>query len=156
MLFPKYYSKLFLFNFLLAAATVSLVSVVIYGGTSRIVQKKVNESNIDVLTQTRINVEQTLKTVEQVYIHFVQSPIVSLNIKNALTYRDFVVTNEICEVMKGLQTHSYAITIDNAYLINIDEDWVITSKGLSSFKSKKNTDKIFEYLEKSETFLLGD
>jgi two-component system, response regulator YesN len=132
-----YWKRLLFFGFLLGAIPVILVGWVSYYISSSDIEAKVKESNMHILLQTEMRIEQVLKTLELSAIQYANSPAVINSLNRELTADQF---DTIRDLSKGLY-HLQSLTgITEAHLINLEKDWLLNFRlftRLSEFADKE-------------------
>lgn len=126
MLFlPKYLLRLLCFTLILGALPVIVIGSVSYTIASRDIEQKVRESNLQILHQTQMRVEQVLRSLQLSSIQYVNSPLVLQAMKKPLDSSEF---QEIRDLTSGFNNLQAVTNIDQAYLVNLDEDWVVSMR----------------------------
>ncbi|MEK3720421.1 helix-turn-helix domain-containing protein [Paenibacillus sp. FSL H8-0034] len=120
---PKFLLRLLGFSFILAAMSVISIGLISYYIASGDIEEKVKEGNMQVLLQTQMRVEQVLKTLELTSLQYLNSPLVAESMNKKLTADDFF---EIRDLSKGLYNLQTFTGIREAYLINLQQDWLIS------------------------------
>lgn len=123
-----YWLRLLSFSFILGTIPVALIGMISYHIAGSDIENKVRESNMHILLQTQMRMEQMFRTLEKSVLQFTNTPMVKAAIGEAWTVRDFVKVNEVTTGLVNLQT---SVLINQAYLANMDKGWVV---GLDVFK----------------------
>lgn len=112
------------------------------------IEEKVNESNLQVLHQTQMTVEESLKLIHNYYTLFAYSEEVTNLIDDDLDYQDIESILKIQDSLKGLmKTHTI---IKNAYLVNFNQGWFISNESAGSLDSIVNKEQIFKLVNESK------
>jgi AraC-like DNA-binding protein/sensor histidine kinase YesM len=144
MLFlPKYLLRLLCFTMILGALPVIVIGSVSYTIASRDIEQKVRESNLQILHQTQMRVEQVLRSLQLSSIQYVNSPLVLRAMKQPLDSSEF---QEIRDLTSGFNNLQAVTSIDQAYLVNLDEDWVVSMRSFGKLSDFSIRDRIGTYL----------
>jgi AraC-like DNA-binding protein len=146
--FPRFLVRLITFSVLLSIIPTALLATWLFYRSSDIIQSKVNDSNMLVLKQTELRVEQALTNVHNSFVYFTNSALVGESMQKSLTYRDFQFYDSIMDEIAKVQT--YYLRIGDVSLINFDKDWVISERGIHSFQSMKNKDEVVRYRNRAD------
>lgn len=120
---PKFLLRLLGFSFILAAIPVISIGLISYYIASGDIEEKVKEGNMQVLLQTQMRVEQVLKTLEFTSLQYLNSPLVMESMNKDLSVDDF---SEIRDLSKGLYNLQTFTGIREAYLVNLQKDWLVS------------------------------
>lgn len=143
-----YFRRLIAFCILISIIPVLILGVFSYFRSSNMIKEKVNESNLQVLHQTQMTVEESLKLIHNYYTLLAYSEEVTELIDDNLDYQDIEAILQIQEDLKGLmKTHAI---IKNAYLINFNRGWFISNETAGSLDSIVNKDEIFRLVDESK------
>ncbi|MFD1956654.1 helix-turn-helix domain-containing protein [Paenibacillus thailandensis] len=123
-----YSLRLLWFSFVLATVPVIAIGLISYSIASNDIENKVKESNMLILLQTQMRVEQMLKTLEKSALQFTNSPMVKRALNEKWTTDDFVKVREMSTELTNLQT---SVMIHKAYFANLKQGWVV---GFDVFK----------------------
>ncbi|MBR2564120.1 MAG: helix-turn-helix domain-containing protein [Paenibacillus sp.] len=140
---PKYLLRLLCFTMILGALPVIVIGSVSYTIASRDIEQKVRESNLQILHQTQMRVEQVLRSLQLSSIQYVNSPLVLRAMKKPLDSSEF---QEIRDLTSGFNNLQAVTSIHQAYLINLDEDWVVTMRSFGKLDDFSIRDRIGTYL----------
>lgn len=130
---PSYLGKLMLFSILIGAIPVLLLGSFAYYNSSRTVQEKVNEGNKQLLLQTQMRVEQTLRTIDNSATQLLQSPLVTGSFDKEITKDDFEMVHELYKGISLIQT--YELGIEDVFLLSLSRDWLVSSTGVNEYSS---------------------
>lgn len=136
----KYRHQLIVFGLVLGIIPVMFLGMFSYIRSSRIIQKKVNETNLQLLQQTEMRVEAVLKSIQYYYFVLANSPAITEYLDKSLTYRDYDQVVEIQQRLMGIQAAQDSVR--NALYANFDHGWVINNHGMSSIEEKFNLGKL--------------
>ncbi|MFE5322134.1 helix-turn-helix domain-containing protein [Paenibacillus sp. NPDC056579] len=139
---PKYLLRLLGYSFILAAVPVISIGLISYFIASGDIEDKVKDGNMQVLTQTQMGVEQVLKTLELTSLQFVNSPTVASSLNEDLDYNDFAKLRDLSKGLYNLQTFT---SVREAYLINLNKDWMVSFSMFSKFSTFADHDIISSY-----------
>ncbi|WP_270166118.1 helix-turn-helix domain-containing protein [Paenibacillus sp. SYP-B4298] len=125
--------RTYLWRLLLFSLVIGTLPVILTGGLSyfiaaEAVEEKVSEGNQLILQQTRLQLEQMLKSLEKSTLQFSNSPLVRQALGQQWTEENFV---EVREMTTGLLSLQTSIPVHRAYFANLESQWVV---GLDQFK----------------------
>lgn len=140
-----YFKKVLAFYLLLSTLPVLILGGFSYRRSATIIQEKVNKSNMQILNQTQMTVEENLKHIHNYYTLFAYSQLTLELINKSSEELDFEsitwAQRQLGELMK-IQT-----TIKNAYLINPEMDWFISNESMGTLADKINREQILEMIQ---------
>ncbi|WP_168119516.1 helix-turn-helix domain-containing protein [Paenibacillus sp. HB172176] len=139
----RYLRRLIGFSLLVGLLPIAVLGFFSYSKSSWDIQEKVNEANSQLLQQTQMTVEQTLRMIQHSAIRFANSPLVNTSIDRKLTPEDFRLIDDIQTELAALSVME--METFNSYLINIDNDWSISREGLSTAADAISTEEIESY-----------
>ncbi|MGG4482377.1 helix-turn-helix domain-containing protein [Paenibacillus illinoisensis] len=145
---PKYLLRLLCFTMILGALPVIVIGSVSYSISSRDIEQKVRESNLQILHQTQMRVEQVLRSLQLSSIQYVNSPLVLQAMKKPLDSSEF---QEIRDLTSGFNNLQAVTNIDQAYLVNLDQDWVVSMRSFGKLDDFSIRDRIGSYLTYSNS-----
>lgn len=145
---PKYLLRLLCFTMILGALPVIVIGSVSYSIASRDIEQKVRESNLQILHQTQMRVEQVLRSLQLSSIQYVNSPLVLQAMKKPLDSSEF---QEIRDLTTGFNNLQAVTNIDQAYLVNLDQDWVVSMRSFGKLDDFSIRDRIGSYLTYSNS-----
>lgn len=140
---PKYLLRLLCFTMILGALPVIVIGSVSYTIASRDIEQKVRESNLQILHQTQMRVEQVLRSLQLSSIQYVNSPLVLRAMKQPLNSSEF---QEIRDLTSGFNNLQAVTSIDQAYLVNLEQDWVVSMRSFGKINDFSIRDRIGTYL----------
>ncbi|WP_128103224.1 AraC family transcriptional regulator [Paenibacillus sp. DCT19] len=141
---PKYLLRLLCFTMILGALPVIVIGSVSYTIASQDIEQKVRESNLQILHQTQMRVEQVLRSLQLSSIQYVNSPLVLQAMKQPLDSSEF---QQIRDLTSGFNNLQAVTNIDQAYLVNLDEDWVVSMRSFGKLDDFSIRDRIGSYLK---------
>ncbi|WP_341805099.1 helix-turn-helix domain-containing protein [Paenibacillus turpanensis] len=100
-----------------------------YYQSSKEIQKQVNKSQMQLLTQMNSNVEQTLQTVYHSFNQLVNSTVMSRVISERLTSTDFILYNDLRKEIQN--TQSMYTKIEDIVVVNFEQNWIIKNSGFT-------------------------
>ncbi|OXM87635.1 helix-turn-helix domain-containing protein [Paenibacillus rigui] len=139
---PKYLLRLLGLNFILAAIPVISIGLISYYIASGDIENKVKEGNMQVLLQTQMRVEQSLKTLELTSLQYVNSPLVLSSLTENLSADDFLKLRDLSRGLYNLQTFT---PIREAYLVNLNMDWMMSFSIFSKISTSPDKDLFMSY-----------
>lgn len=140
----RYLKRLFLFSFMLSILPVLLLGAFSYMKSSDMIQSKVTESNVQLLQQIHMLVEQELKTVDNMVIQHANTSLFKDGIRKPFAPRDFLEVEEILRNLWYMKTFEFGI--ENVSLISSAQDWILNNDGLSRLSSNDHADRMQTYL----------
>lgn len=123
----RYHVKLFMLCLLLGAIPVMVLGIFSYMKSSNIIENKVLQGNDQLLHQTQIQLENTLKIVDFSIFQLVNAQPVSDVLQMPIQARDFPLVDKVLETLQRIQI--YELGIRDIQLISIDQNWIISNKG---------------------------
>ncbi|MDQ1912671.1 helix-turn-helix domain-containing protein [Paenibacillus sp. GD4] len=130
---PSYLLKLMLFSILIGTIPVIVLGAFAYYNSTRTVQEKVNEGNKQLLQQTQMRVEQTLRTIDTSATQLLQSPVVTGAFDKDITNHDYEMVHELYKGISQIQT--YELGIKDIFLFSLSKHWIVTSNGVNEYSS---------------------
>lgn len=127
----KYFSRLFWYSVFIVIFPVIVLGGFSYYKSSGIALQKVNEGNAQVTLQTKLRIEQFLKTVDAASLQLVSSPLVNNAMDRELSYKEFQLIQDLREQIQRIQ--SYELGIQDIQLINMSKRWVLENSGVYRF-----------------------
>jgi two-component system response regulator YesN len=141
---PKFLLRLLGFSFILAAIPVISIGLISYYIASGDIEEKVKEGNMQVLLQTQMRVEQVLKTLEFTSLQYLNSPLVMESMNKELSVDDF---SEIRDLSKGLYNLQTFTGIREAYLVNLQKDWLVSFSIFRQFSTFTDHARMASYAQ---------
>jgi two-component system, response regulator YesN len=117
-----YLLRLLSFSLILGTIPTVFIGLFAYYNASQDIENKIYESNLQVLTQTQMRVEQLLKSLEMAAIQYVNSPIVKEAIGSSVEADDFTVVRDLSNGLLNLESSA---VIHQASLINFEREWIV-------------------------------
>jgi two-component system, response regulator YesN len=145
----KYLMRLLKYSLLLGALPTVLIGIFSYYIATRDIEDKVKEGNMQLLSQTQMRVEQTLKSLEMSALQFTNSSLVRSAMNKPLSGEDFVEVREVMTEMFNLQTQAI---INQSYLVNFDHDWAINLNYLGRLKDMEESAVFMGYARNPSGF----
>lgn len=144
----KYLLKLILYSSLLCSIPVIISGYFSYMKASDKIQEKVNEGNKQILTQTEMQVEQILKTVDTTITQFANSPIINNSLQRNLTSEDFILAGELSQRLHLLQASN--LGLNDIYLLNLNKEWGINNNGMFRFNEMERSSTFINYAKENK------
>lgn len=138
----KYLLRLLGFSLLLGALPTIGIGLVSYYAATHDIEQKVNEGNMQLLLQTQMRVEQTLKSLEMSATQLANSSLVQTAMNSKLTGEDFIQVRELTAGLTNLQTTA---VIKQAYLVNFEQDWAVNLGVMKPLGSMENKHEFLAY-----------
>ncbi|HYH04716.1 MAG TPA: hypothetical protein VEC37_16615, partial [Bacillota bacterium] len=123
----KYRHQLIVFGLILGILPVLFLGILSYSTSSTIVQKKVNKTNLQILQQNELRVEEVLKSIQYYYLVLANSSTITKYLNVNLTYRDQDQVKELRQCLMGMQVAQPVLK--NVYYINFSHNWVLVGSG---------------------------
>ncbi|NOU98127.1 AraC family transcriptional regulator [Paenibacillus sp. LMG 31456] len=139
---PKYLYRLLVFTLLLVFIPVASIGSVSYYIASQDIELKVNKGNEQILLQNQMRIEQVLKSVELAAVQYLNSSMVLDSLYSNLTSDDF---GPITDLARGLYHVQSLSGVSGTYLINLEQDWMISNSGFTPATSFTNQEALDEY-----------
>ena len=95
-----------------------------------------------------MRVEQVLRSLQLSSIQYVNSPLVLQAMKKPLDSSEF---QEIRDLTSGFNNLQAVTNIDQAYLVNLDQDWVVSMRSFGKLDDFSIRDRIVSYLTYSNS-----
>ncbi|RTE01760.1 helix-turn-helix domain-containing protein [Paenibacillus whitsoniae] len=131
----SYLRKLIVLTLVVGAFPVLILGWYSYTYSSHTVLEKVNESNAQILRQTQLRVEQTLKTIDYTASQMLNTPLVAGAIGKRLTIMDTELINDLYDNLLGIQT--FELGIRDVFLFSLENDWLISNSGFNEDSQAK-------------------
>lgn len=131
---PGYLRRLLGYSLLIGMLPVAILGFFSYTKSSSDIQTKVNEANMQLLRQTQMTVEQSLKTLQHASVRFSNSPTINMHIDRELSPHDFRLVDDLQTdliSLSGVETKFV-----NPMLISLSRGWVISDDGLEPLSRK--------------------
>lgn len=138
----KFLLKLFIFAIVLSTIPVIFIGIFSYFKAAGIIQDKVQEGNMQILYQTQMRIEQSLKTLDYSVTQFITSPLISNAMKQSITASEHQLLNDILSGLYSL--HTTDLDIQELCLVNINEDWLINNNGIYRLSESPEKEKLMK------------
>lgn len=129
----KYLKKLIIFSLVLGILPMFFLGSFTYYLSSNMLQEKIEEANLQGLSQTRMRVEEVLNFIQSYYIIQANASVLPSFIDREIDFRDYLEIKEVQKVLSDVQ--NVRNEIKNAYFVNLKKDWIISTVGISDVKS---------------------
>ncbi|PZE21050.1 helix-turn-helix transcriptional regulator [Paenibacillus xerothermodurans] len=143
---PKYLYRLLVFTLLLVAIPVASIGTISYFIASRDIENQVVKGNEQILLQNQMRLEQVLKSVELAAVQYLNSTLVIDSIYDKLSNEDF---QTITDLSRGLYNLQALTGVSETYLLNLEQDWMISNRGFTSAAGFLIDDELAEYSQQS-------
>ncbi|UQZ85566.1 HTH-type transcriptional regulator YesS [Paenibacillus konkukensis] len=144
----SYWVRLLLLTLLIGMIPVIALGSLSFLRAKQSVQEKVNDSNMQLLQQTQLNVEQVLQLFENLMTQYISTSTVHEALQTPFSPNNFVLLNELVGGLNKIQP--YELGIKNVYVASLDNDWVLSNEGYSPLDTSPIRSVIYEYA-KSES-----
>ncbi|KIL41434.1 hypothetical protein SD70_07270 [Gordoniibacillus kamchatkensis] len=133
-----------MFSLILSVIPVLFLGIFSYAKSSGMIQRKVNESNAQLLQQTQSRVEQELKAVDNMVIQYANTASVKSAIQKPLTPRDFLEVEDMLQSLRYMKTFEFGI--ENVFLVSSEQNWLIHNDGLKALAENEHGERLHSYL----------
>ncbi|MFH5182477.1 helix-turn-helix domain-containing protein [Paenibacillus sp. TAB 01] len=149
----RLFSSKYLIRLLLLTLLIGTIPVVALGSLSFIrakdsIQEKVIESNMQLLQQTQLNVEQVLQLFENLMTQYISTSTVNIALQTPFTPDNFVLMNELSAGLNKLQP--YELGIHDVQVVNLDLEWVLSNQGFGTLNESPMKGAILDYAASKE------
>ncbi|MEK8130333.1 AraC family transcriptional regulator [Paenibacillus filicis] len=141
----SYLLKLVILTLIVGTFPVLTLGWYSYHYSSQSVLKQLEEGNSQVLRQSQLRVEQTLKMIDYSTSQVLSLPVVIRSFPMRLGLGDTETIREIYNVLGSIQT--FELGIKDVYLFSMEKDWLISNSGLDEYSPPGLKDKIREYAD---------
>lgn len=136
----SYLLKLILFTLVIGSFPVLILGWYSYHYSSRSVLQQVEERNSQVLRQSQLRVEQTLKMIDFSTTQLLGLPTVTKAIATKLDIKDMDMIHELYKNLSSIQT--FELGIKDVYLFSLEQDWLITNSGMDAYSQPGLKEKL--------------
>jgi AraC-like DNA-binding protein len=144
----KYHKKLLLYSILIGTIPILFLGVYSYTRSSEIIQKKVNDANIQLTMESQMRYEEILKSIQNFYTVLANNSSINDYLKESLTSSNYDSITEIEKLLSGMKGITSAVK--SAYYINIENDWVVTNDGIDYVDEVIDKDKFINITNDSK------
>lgn len=141
----SFLSKLMIFTIAVSTLPVLFIGTFSYLTSTREIQKNVNRSKIELISQINSNVERKLTTVNQTLNQVVNSTVLKKALQNPLSESDFKLYNDLRNEIRNMQ--SFDTKLEDVVLINLQQDWMVKNSGLyrmSEYKDREGLEQLMD------------
>ncbi|TYP78977.1 helix-turn-helix domain-containing protein [Paenibacillus methanolicus] len=147
----NYLLRLLSYSLLLGILPSVLIGILSYSIASGDIEKKVKDVNMQWLAQTQMRVEQMLKSIEKSATQLANSSLVKASMNINYGSADFESVRELSKEMYNLQSSDVVIT--QAYLVNLNKNWVLNLNALKPFDQFENQEEFRRYAREPKSIL---
>ncbi|GGH18989.1 helix-turn-helix domain-containing protein [Paenibacillus segetis] len=140
----SFLSKLTIFTFVISTVPVLFIGSFSYLTSSNEIQKKVNKSKMELISQISSNVEHKLTTVNQTLNQVVSSSVLKKALANPLNENDFILYNDLRNEIRNMQ--SFDTKLEDVILLNQRQNWMIKNSGLYRLDQYKDHEQLSNLL----------
>ncbi|WP_114496189.1 helix-turn-helix domain-containing protein [Fontibacillus phaseoli] len=144
----SFLSKLTIFTFAISTLPVIFIGSFSYLTSSREIQKNVNQSKMELISQINSNVERKLTTVNQTLNQVVNSSVLKKALDSPLNENDFILYNDLRNEIRNMQ--SYDTKLEDVILLNKQQNWMIKNSGLYRLDEYKDHKQLSNLLNTSD------
>lgn len=148
-MFPGYLWRILRHSLLIGVVPVVVLGLLSYHQSTNALQKKVNEGNLQVLSQTQMSFEHLLMSVEHLTTQFISSGLTSSALNEVTSYLDADILRELSTELHRLQFVQFGIT--NATMVNLDYGWMMGNAGYIRLEESPERQRFLSYGEHSES-----
>lgn len=141
----SFLSKLMIFTIAVSTLPVLFIGTFSYLTSTREIQKNVNQSQIELISQINSNVERKLTTVNQTLNQVVNSTVLKKALQNPLTESDFKLYNDLRNEIRNMQ--SFDTKLEDVVLINLQQDWMVKNSGLYRMSEYKDRERLEQLID---------
>lgn len=138
-----YMVRLLLFALLIGTIPVIILGTLSYMRAKDSVQQKVSDSNVQLLRQTELNVEQVLQLFENLMTQYISTSIVNESLDAPISPGSFVMLNGLASGLSKMQP--YELGIQDVYLTNLEHRWVLSNQGFEVLDDSPIKDAALDY-----------
>lgn len=141
----SFLSKLMIFTIAVSTLPVLFIGTFSYLTSTREIQKNVNRSKIELISQINSNVERKLTTVNQTLNQVVNSTVLKRALQNPLSESDFKLYNDLRNEIRNMQ--SFDTKLEDVVLMNLQQDWMVKNSGLyrmSEYKDREGLEQLMD------------
>lgn len=141
----SFLSKLMIFTIVVSTLPVLFIGSYSYLTSTREIQKNVNRSKIELISQINSNVERKLTTVNQTLNQVVNSTVLKKALQNPLNESDFKLYNDLRNEIRNMQ--SFDTKLEDVVLINLEQNWMVKNSGLyrmSEYKDREGLERLMD------------
>ncbi|WP_249897476.1 AraC family transcriptional regulator [Paenibacillus sp. PK3_47] len=128
------------FTLVIGAFPVLILGWYSYHYSSQSVLQQVEERNSQVLRQSQLRVEQTLRMIDFSTTQLLGLPTVTKAIAANLDIDDMEIIHELYKHLSSIQT--FELGIKDVYLYSLEQDWLITNSGLNAYSQPGLKEKL--------------
>ncbi|NOU80795.1 helix-turn-helix domain-containing protein [Paenibacillus sp. LMG 31459] len=136
----SYLLKLIILTLVIGAFPVLILGWYSYHYSSQSVLQQVEERNSQVLRQSQLRVEQTLKMIDFSTTQLLGLPTVTNAIATKLGIQDMEMIHELYKNLSSIQT--FELGIKDVYLFSLEQDWLITNSGMDAYSQPGLKEKL--------------
>ncbi|MBW4084602.1 helix-turn-helix domain-containing protein [Paenibacillus sp. S150] len=131
MRISNYLLKLILLTLMIGAFPVLILGWYSYHYSSQSVLQQIEERNSQVLRQSQLRVEQTLKMIDFSTTQLLGLPTVTRAIPIKLGIADMEMIHELYKNLASIQT--FELGIKDVYLFSLEQNWLISNSGMDAY-----------------------
>lgn len=156
MRISNYLLKLIILTLVVGTFPVLTLGWYSYHYSSKSVMEQVEERNSQVLRQSQLRVEQTLKMIDFSTTQILGLPIVNRAISMDLGLEEIDIIQELYTNLSSIQT--FELGIKDVYLFSLEKDWLISNSGMDEYGQPGLKDKLrpFSAISKGSMWLSGN
>ncbi|WP_020619174.1 helix-turn-helix domain-containing protein [Paenibacillus daejeonensis] len=137
--------KMILFGCVLSIIPVVFIGAFSYIQSSKQVQNRVNQGEVQFLRQVNSNIELVLQTVEHTMIKMADSQVMEDALYNKLEAVNFQLYNNLRSEIVHLQ--SFDTKVEEVIVYNARQDWLVRNSGIKRLSEYPDRDTFLSYLD---------
>lgn len=138
-----------IFTFAISTLPVLFIGAFSYFTSTKEIQKNVNESKMELISQINSNVERKLITVNQTLNQVVNSSVLKKALDSPLNESDFKLYNDLRNEIRNMQ--SFDTMLEDVILLNTQQNWMIKNSGLYRLDSYRDHDQLTSLMEGADS-----
>lgn len=139
----SYWLKLVILTMIIGTFPVLTLGWYSYHYSSQSVLEQVEERNSQVLRQSQLRVEQTLKMIDYSTTQLLSLPIVTQAIPMKIGPENYDIVKDLYKNLSSIQT--YELGIKDVYLFSLEQDWLMSNAGLDDYNEPGIKEKLRSY-----------
>ncbi|WP_214630271.1 helix-turn-helix domain-containing protein [Paenibacillus agaridevorans] len=139
MRYPNYMYRILVIALLIGIIPVIIVGFVSFWIASKDIEDRVKQSNIQILKQDQLRVEQMIMNLEASALQYAGSSLVLEAIRGEISHKDY---RQIWDLSKGLYTLQANDGIKEVYLIHFKDNWIIRNNGFYELNQFEHAEQL--------------
>ncbi|WP_165972335.1 AraC family transcriptional regulator [Paenibacillus piri] len=139
----SYFIRLLSFNIILVIVSVFMLGYIAYLKTTSLINEKIDKINGQLLFQTQLQIENSLRSVESAIVQFSLSPNL-INIMdvdfNVIKYENYLELKSLLPEINTLYSHDSGFSYFE--IVNLNKGWVLRNGGVLAIQEVYSPDEI--------------